>query len=150
MLYSKMFCDWATGRKVGFLLCLGCSCQTTPFRRRDRCYCPESRGHIELPAACGNRVRQGRGKDKADKGDATREVSKRSRRCLYCQTAGELFPAPEESGRNLLQCSRQLRDAQLKEQAQRVRLTVGKKDLLPKLSFESDSARELTCLFNQT
>lgn len=125
--------DWAAGRKLGFLLCLRCSCQTKPFRRRDHCYCPESRGHIVLPAACGDRVRQARGKDK---GDVAWEVSKRSRRCLYCQTAREeLFPEPEECRGNLLQCSRQLRGAQLKKQVQREGLTIGKKDLLPKLLF---------------
>ena len=115
------------------MVCLGCSHQTKPFRRRDHCCCPESKGHIELPAACGNRVRQARGKDK---GDATWEVTERSRRCVYCQTAGEeLFPEPEESRGNLLQCSRQLRGAQLKKQVQREGLTVGRKDLLQKLLF---------------
>jgi len=91
------------------------ACQIKPFRRRDHCCCPESRGHIKLPAACGDRVRQGRGKDK---GDATWEVSKRSSTRLYCQTAGEeLFPEPNKfSGGNLLQCSTQLRGAQLKKQ----------------------------------
>lgn len=69
-----------------------------------------------------------------DKGDATWEVSKRSRRYLYCQSVRkEPFPEPEESRGNLSQHSRHLRGVQLKKQVQGEELTVSKNNLLPKL-----------------
>lgn len=71
-----------------------------------------------------------------DTGDATWNVSKRSRRCPYCQSVREeLFPEPEESRGNLLQYSRHFRGVQLKKQVQGEELTLSKKDLLPKLLF---------------